>query len=67
MIPIAIDVGEEYTYFITYNHKFIEIERIDAGTLFNSTNDSVHPCNYHVLKCKKGAFKTMECNPHHRI
>ena len=67
MIPFAIAVGEEYTYFISDDHKFIENERIEGGTLFNSANDSVHPCDYHVLNCEKGACKTMQCNPIHRF
>ena len=40
-------------------------EGIEEGVLFNSTNDSVDPYDYQVLKCGGGAFETMECNQIH--
>ena len=34
-------------------------------TLSNSTNDSVNPYDYHVLKCGDDAFKSMGCKQFH--
>ena len=62
MIPTVIAVGEKNTYFIFDQYKFIDSNKIEEGTLLNSTNDSLDPLDYHLEKCGQGAFKTMECN-----
>ena len=67
MILTAIAIGEKYTYFISDHFNVIENERIEEGTLSNSTNDSLDPFDYHIAKCGEGAFKTMECNQIHNF
>ena len=52
VLVYAIAVGENYTYFLSDHYNFIEHEGIEERTLLNSTNDSVDPCDYHVLKCE---------------
>ena len=37
-IPYAIIIGEKYIYFIAHHYKFIEKDKIEEGTLLNSTN-----------------------------
>ena len=62
MIPTARAIGEKYCFFLSDLYKLIESERIEEGALIKSTNDSVDPYDYDVLKCSEGVFKTMECN-----
>ena len=37
-------------------------EKTEKGTLLNSTNDSVEPYVYHVLKYGEDAFNSIGCN-----
>ena len=53
-------MGEKYTYFLSSHYKFIENDKIEAGTFLNATNNSLDPYDYHVEKCGKGAFKKLE-------
>ena len=57
MIRIAIAVGKNYIYFIYDPYKIIENNKIEEGTLLNSTNDSVDPYDYHPLKRVEIAFE----------
>ena len=50
MIPYTIAVGERYTYFISSHCKFIENDKIQEGTLLNSSNDSLDPYDYHLSR-----------------
>ena len=65
MIPITIAVGQKYSFFKAGHYKFIGNDKIEEGVLLNSTNDSVDPYDYHMLKWEGSAFKTMECNHFH--
>ena len=56
MIPTAIAVGENYTYFLSNHYNFTENERFEEETLLNSTNDNVDPYDYHVPKCDEVFF-----------
>ena len=51
MIPFAIIVGENYTYFLYDCYKFIENDKIEEGTLLSTTNTTLDPHDYHVGKC----------------
>ena len=53
MISIALVIGEENTCFTSNRYNFIENNQIEEGTLLNSTNDSVDPFDYHLVKCDK--------------
>ena len=61
MIATAIANGEKNTCFISDRYRFIENEKIEGGTLLNSTNDCRDPFDYHFAKCCEGDFKAMEC------
>ena len=50
MIPYTFAVGEKYTSFLSSNYKFIENDRIEQGTLFNATNNSLNPYDFHVVR-----------------
>ena len=66
MTPYVFAVGSRYTYFIPTHHKFIESDKIEKGTLLNSSNDSLDPYDYHFSKngldCSK---ELLECNRIH--
>ena len=62
MIPYAIMIGEKYTYFLDHHYKFIENNKIEEGTLLNTTNDSFDPYDYHLEKCGIDSFKKLERN-----
>ena len=49
-IPYIFAVGEKNTYFIYNRCKFIEIEKIEEGTLLNRSDDSLDPYAYHFSK-----------------
>ena len=59
-------MGSRYTKFISTQHKLIENDGIEKGTLLNSSNDSLDPYDYHLSKngldCSK---KLLECNRIH--
>ena len=58
IIAYAIIIGEKYTYFIAHHYKFIENDKIEEGTLLNSTNG--YPYDYHLDKCGVDSFKKLE-------
>ena len=60
MIPYAIMIGEKYTYFLDHHYKFIENNKIEEGTLLNTTNTSWDPYDYHLEKCGIDSFKKLE-------
>ena len=60
MVPHAIIIGEEYTYFIAHHYKFIENDKIEEGTLLNATIDGFDPYDYHLEKCGINSFKKLE-------
>ena len=60
MIPFVIAVGEKYTYFLYNRYRFIESDKIEEGTLFNTTDYSLDPFDYHVQKCGGDSFKKIE-------
>ena len=62
MIPYAIMIGEKYTYFLDHHHKFIENNKIEEGTLLNTTNDRFDAYDYHLEKCGIDSFKKLERN-----
>ena len=43
MTPYVFAVGSRYTYFISKHYKFFENDKIEEGTLLNSSNDSLDP------------------------
>ena len=55
----------ENTYSISNHYKIIENTKIEEGTLLKSTDDSLHPFDYHLGNYSEGAFKTTECNQIH--
>ena len=57
MIPYTFAVGENYKYFLSSHYKFIQMERIEEGTLLNPSDNSLDPYDYHVEKCGEAAFK----------
>ena len=65
MRPHAIMVGENYTYFISNHHKFIENDKIEEGTLLNGTNKNLEPFLYHLGKCSVDSFKKLERSQNH--
>ena len=58
MSPYAIMIGEKYTYFISYNYKFIENDKNEEGTLLNATNNNLDPFHYHLGKCGVYSLKS---------
>ena len=60
MIPYAFMIGERYTYFLYNRYKFIENDKIEEGSLLNSSNNSFDPYEYHLEKCGIDAFKKLE-------
>ena len=70
MCQYANMVGENYTYFISNHHKFIENDKIEEVTLLKGTNNNLDPFLYHLGKCSVDSFKRLErsqihsCWPH---
>ena len=62
LIPYAIMIAEKYTYFLDHHYKLIENNKIEEGTLLNTTNDSFDPYDYHLENCGIDSFKKLECN-----
>ena len=60
MTPYAIMIGERYTYFLYHRDKFIENDKIEEGTLLNTTNTSLDPHDYHLEKCGIDSFRKLE-------
>ena len=60
MVPYAIMLGEKYTFFLYHRYKFIENDKIEEGTLLNTTNGSLDPFDYHPEKCGVDSFKRLE-------
>ena len=60
MVPYAIILGEENTYFLYHRYKFIENDKIEEGTLLNTTNGSLDPFDYGLKKCGVDSFKKLE-------
>ena len=60
MIPFVIAVGERYTYFLYNRYRFIGNDKIEEGTLLNTTDYSIDPFDYHVEKCGGNSFKKIE-------
>ena len=50
MIPYTFAVGDRYTYFISTHYNFIEIGKIQEGTLLNLSNESMDPYDYQLSK-----------------
>ena len=60
MIPYNFAIGEKYTYFISTQNKFIENDKIEEGTLLNTTKDNLDPFDYHFEKCGENCLKTLK-------
>ena len=60
MIPYTFAIGEKNTYFISTHYKFIENNKIDEGTLLNTTNNNLDPFDYHLEKYGQNSFKTLD-------
>ena len=58
MVPYAIIIGYEYTYFMAHHYIFVENDKIEEGTLLNETN--MYPYDYHLKKCGVDSFKNLE-------
>ena len=66
MTPYVSAVGSRYTYFISTHYKFIGNDKIEKGTVLNSSNNSLHPYDYHLSKNEMDCFKKLlECNRIH--
>ena len=67
LTPYVFAMGPRYTYFISTYYKFIENDKIEEGTLLNSSNDSLDPSDYHLSKNGLDCFKKLlECNRIHK-
>ena len=60
MVPCATILGEKFTYFLYHRYKFIANDKIEEGTLLNTTNGSLDPFDYHLEKCGVDSFKKLE-------
>ena len=58
MVTYAIIIEQKYTYFIAHHYKVIENDKIEEGTLLNSTNG--YPYDYLLNKCGVDSFKKLE-------
>ena len=66
MVPYTFAVGKKYTYFISEHFKFIENDKIEEGTLLNSSDGCMDPYDYHLTKKGMQCFtKILECNRIH--
>ena len=56
----------EIKAFFPFDHyEFIKNEKIEKGSLLNSTNDSVDTYDYHVLKCGENMFAKFRLEEFH--
>ena len=62
MIPYATMIGEKYTYFLDHHYKFIENNKLEEGTLLNTSNYSFDPYDYYLEKRGIDSFKKLERN-----
>ena len=62
MTPNTFAVGEKYTYSLYDRYKFIENDKIEEGSLLNTTNGSFDPYDYHLEKCGIDSCKKLERN-----
>ena len=60
MVPYAIILAEINTYFLYNRYKFIHNNKIEEGTLLNTTNNSLDPYDYRVEICGFDDFKKLE-------
>ena len=60
MIPYTFAVGDKNTYFLSSQYKNFENDKIEEGTLLNTTNDNLDPILYHLGKCCVDSLKTLE-------
>ena len=60
LVPYVILLGEKYTYFLYHRYKFIKNDKIEEGTLLNTTNGSLDPFDYHLEKCGVESFNRLE-------
>ena len=60
MCTYAIMVGEKFTYFIAHLYKFNGNDKIEEGTLLNTTNKKLFPFLFHLAKCGEDSFKKLE-------
>ena len=65
MCPYAIIFGEKHTYFISHHYKNTENDKIEEVTFLNTKNGSLDPFDYHLKKCAKDVFKTLERSHNH--
>ena len=66
MTPYVFAVGSKYTYLKSTRYKFIENDKIQEGTLLNSSNDSLDPYDYQLRKNGMDCFeKLLDCNRMH--
>ena len=50
MTPYVFTQGSRYSYFISTHYIFIENDKIEEGTLLNSSNDGLDPYDDHHSK-----------------
>ena len=50
MIPNTLAIGEKSSYFISTHYKFIENDKIQEGTLLDTTNNILDLFDYHFGK-----------------
>ena len=63
MCPCTIAVGEEYKKFISNPYKFIEINKINQGTLLKTLDGNLDPHYYPLEKSTRNSLKNMmDCN-----
>ena len=60
MIPLAIMIGERYTYFLYHRYKFIENDKSLEGTLLNASRSSLDPYEYLIGRCGIDSFKKLD-------
>ena len=60
MISFAITVAAKKISFLPNHYEVIKNEKIKAGFLLNSTNDSADPYEFHVLNFGENMFPKME-------
>ena len=53
IVTIFCSCLRKNTFFLWDHYEFIRNKKIEQGTLLNLTNNSVHPDDYHKLKCVK--------------
>ena len=60
MVPYANILGEIYTYFLYHRYKFFGNDKIEEGTLLNTTSGSLDQFDYHLEKRGVDSFKKLE-------